>query len=204
VLPPNACLACHLIFSVHDLQGFVGSMPPFVQREDLAISPCWHIIEGIIFYKKRLPMKTVPLILMVAASLACASLAAKTYRWVDENGVTVYSQSPPPSGAATEIKPPPPPAISPEEAWRKLNAQKQRLEDLREDRELKRQAVNEKKAEDDRLKRNCEAAKRNLAGYIARPHARQKGADGVYRYITEEARQERMKEAKEQIKENCR
>ncbi len=148
-------------------------------------------------------MKIASLIL-IAAVLACSSVAAKTYRWVDENGVTVYSQSPPPSGAATEIKPPPPPAISPEEAWRKLDAQKQKLEDLREDRELEKKAASEKKAEADRLKNNCEAAKRNLAGYIARPHARQKGADGEYRYITEEARQERMKQAKEQIKENCR
>ncbi len=148
-------------------------------------------------------MKTVPLML-AAVALACAPVAAKTYRWVDENGVTVYSQSPPPSGTATEIEPPPPPAVSPEEAWRRLNVQRQMLEDLREDRELEKRLAKEKKAEEERLKRNCEAARRNLAGYIARPHARQKGADGEYRYITEEERQERMRKAREQIKENCR
>jgi len=149
-------------------------------------------------------MKTRPLILIVFALLISAPLAAKTYRWVDENGVTVYSQKPPPSGPITIIKPPPPPAISPEEAQRKLDAQQQRLEDLREDRALEKKAAREKKAESERLKSNCEAAKRNLAGLIARPHARQKGSDGEYRYITEEARQKKMQEAKEHIQENCK
>ncbi len=90
-------------------------------------------------------MKTRPLILIVFTLLISAPLAAKTYRWVDENGVTVYSQKPPPAGPVIEIKPPPPPAISPEEAQRKLDAQKQRLEDLREDRALENKAASEKR-----------------------------------------------------------
>jgi len=142
--------------------------------------------------------------LVVVALLVCPPLAAKTYRWVDENGVTVYSQKPPPAGPVTEIKPPPPPAISPEEAQRRLDAQKQRIEDYREDQALEKKAASKKKAESERLKRNCEAAKRNLAGLIARPHARRRGADGEYRYITEEARQKKMQEEKEHIQENCK
>lgn len=143
-------------------------------------------------------------LMLAVVFLVCTPLAAKTYRWVDENGVTVYSQKPPPSGPITIIKPPPPPAVSPEEAWSKLNARKQKLDDLNENRELEKQEASKKKRENEGLKSNCEAAKRNLAGYIARPHARQKGADGEYGYISEEARQKKMKQAKEQIKENCK
>lgn len=148
--------------------------------------------------------KTSFLLFTLIALFASTPLAAKTYRWVDENGVTVYSQKPPPSGQATEIKPPPPPATSPEEAQSKLDEQRQKLEDLREDRELKKKESGEKKAEAKRKKSNCEAAQRNLAGLISRPHARQKGPDGEYHHIDEEARQEKITEAKKDIQENCK
>ncbi|MFC1601989.1 DUF4124 domain-containing protein [Pseudomonadota bacterium] len=148
--------------------------------------------------------KTGFLILTSLVLTISSPLAAKSYRWVDENGVTVYSQKPPPSGSATEIKPPPPPAISPEEAQRKLDAQRQSLEDLREDRELKKKESGEKKAEAKRQKSNCKAAQKNLADLISRPHARQKGEDGEYSYVTEEARQKIIAEAKKHIKENCK
>jgi len=148
------------------------------------------------------------LILTSIALFISAPLIAKSYRWVDENGVTVYSQKPPPSGAATEIKPPPPPAISPEEAQRKLDAQRQMLEDLKEDRELKKKEATEQKEVSKRQKSNCEAAQKNLATLTSRPHARararQKGPDGEYRYITKEARQEKITAAKKQVQENCK
>jgi len=145
-----------------------------------------------------------PLILIGVTLLISTPLTGKTYRWIDENGVTVYSQKPPRSGPATEIKPPPPPAISPQEAQRKLDAQKQVLEDLREDRELKKKEVKEKKAETKRLKSNCEAAQRNLTSLMNSPYGRIKESDGTYRYITEETRQKKIKEAEKQTKENCK
>jgi len=144
------------------------------------------------------------LLLTTLTFIASAPLTAKSYRWVDENGVTVYSQKPPPSGNATEIKPPPPPAIPPEEAQRRLDAQRQKLEDLREDRELKKKESSEQKAEAQRKKSNCEAAQKNLAGLISRPHARIKGEDGKYSYLTDEARQKKIEEAKQHIQENCK
>ncbi|VAX11713.1 hypothetical protein MNBD_GAMMA26-69 [hydrothermal vent metagenome] len=130
-------------------------------------------------------------------------LTAKTYRWVDENGNTVYSQHPPPSGDATEIKPPPPPAIAPEVAQSKLNQQKQQLEDLREDREIAKEAEEKDTAEKTRLDKNCAAAKKTLDILINRPRARWKTAED-YGYITGEKRQAKILKAKGQIKENCK
>ncbi len=150
-------------------------------------------------------MFKIRLLILVSITLFIStSLAAKSYRWVDENGVTVYSQRPPPSGAGTEIKAPPPPAISPEDAQRKLDAQKQKLADLREDRKLKKKQAGETEAEAKKQKSNCVAAQQNLAGRLNRPHARQKGSDGEYRYITEEARQEKIKAAQKYIQKNCK
>ncbi len=43
----------------------------------------------------------LPLVLAISWTGAAD---ARMYRWVDENGTTVYSQSPPASGEAAEVK----------------------------------------------------------------------------------------------------
>lgn len=66
----------------------------------------------------------------------CAALpwaaAAAMYKWVDEKGVTHYSESPPPDGKASrvELPPIPPAAASPDENWkeRDLEFRRRRLE----------------------------------------------------------------------------
>jgi len=146
--------------------------------------------------------KNNTLILISLTLIFCPPLAAKTYRWTDESGTTTYSQQPPPSGVATEIKQPPPPAMAPTAAQRKLQQQKQQLEDLRENRELAKKARKKDHAEKTRQENNCTTAKNNLKA-LNRPHARWK-TDGGFAHITEEERQSRIKKAKEQTKENCK
>ncbi len=130
--------------------------------------------------------------------------AAKTYRWVDENGVTVYSQSPPKSGRASEIKPPPPPAVSPEEARRRLDRQRQRLEDLREDRALKKEEAQKQRKEQARRENNCAAARGNLKRLIELSRARWKTPDGDYVRLPEQERQKKIETARKQIEEYCK
>lgn len=50
---------------------------------------------------------TRPVLLAVAALLSMAPIAgmAEVYKWVDEDGVTHYSQQPPPEGTPTVITP---------------------------------------------------------------------------------------------------
>ena len=145
------------------------------------------------------------LFFFVALTLIATTLTAgKMYRWVDENGVTQYTQIPPPKGDATEVKPPPPPAVSPEEAQRKLNAQRQQLEDLREDRSLAKQKTKEGKEEKAANTKNCQAARNNLKRLQENPRGRWMQKDGQQTRHTDEERQAKIKEAQDQITEFCK
>lgn len=148
------------------------------------------------------PAHRTPLLIL---ALTCATpLSAETYRWVDENGATVYSQSPPPAGRQAEtIKPPPPPAITPEEARRKLDEQRQFLEDRREDREIGKEKTAAGKEETQRRSQNCQAARANLKQLEGNTQVRMRDADGQYRRYTEEERQAKMAEARQQIEQYC-
>ena len=137
-----------------------------------------------------------------AGAAALATAQAATYRWVNEQGVTVYSQTPPPSGQATVIPPPPPPAtgapIRPpiEEQLKQIEAQKAE----RQQREAK--AADEKKRQTI-MDANCRNARHNLE--VLEGPARRRFAEngGEYQRLTEEERQKRIELAKENIKQFC-
>ncbi len=129
---------------------------------------------------------------------------AKTYRWVDEKGHTVYSQSRPPSGKATVIKPPPPPASEPDETMKKLKA---KLGEMEEERKQKKEAKDKKKkAEDDAeaKKRNCEIAKANLAAIEQHARVRMKTDDGNYKMLSNEERTAALERTKKEVKKHCK
>jgi hypothetical protein len=48
-------------------------------------------------------------VLLIAAALAAAAAGAHVYKWVDEKGVTHYSETPPQGRRAEEVKVPEPP-----------------------------------------------------------------------------------------------
>lgn len=144
------------------------------------------------------------ILLFTLLTLTATTLTAgKMYRWVDENGVTQYTQTPPPKGEVTEMKPPPPPAVDPAEAQRQLDAQRQKLEDLREDRSLAKQETSEGKAEREAKSKNCQSARNNLKRLQENPRGRWMQKDGTQARYTDEERQAKIKEAQEQIKEFC-
>jgi hypothetical protein len=144
------------------------------------------------------------LILSLTALCWLAPALGKTYRWVDENGVTVYSQSPPPEGTtATEVQPPPPPATPSDEAWQKLNQQRLKLQDAREDRELELEKKRKQQAEEEKRRKNCEIARKNLERLEGPPIRLMRTPSGDYQPMTEEERQAKREEARAQVKEYC-
>jgi len=129
---------------------------------------------------------------------------AATYQWVDENGVTVYSQLPPPNQQEVrKVAPPPPPATSPKDAQQELRNLQQRLADSREDREIKAGKA-QKEAENQQVRaENCRKARENLR--ILQQRARQliKQSDGSYRRYTPEEKAEKSAEYEAMIKKSC-
>lgn len=130
---------------------------------------------------------------------------ARTYRWVDENGQTVYSQSRPPSGEVTIIKPPPPaPASEPNETMNKLKA---RLDasDKTKKKENDAKEKGDKVARNAEIKKkNCEKAKSNLTGLEQNARVRMKMDDGNYKHLTDEERAAEIEKAKKAIEQYCK
>lgn len=148
-------------------------------------------------------LRNLAFLLFLAALCWLAPAFGKTYRWVDENGVTVYSQSPPPEGEATVIKPPPPPATPPDEAWKELNQQRLRLEDAREDRELEQESQQKQAEEDEVRRKNCETARQTLERLQGHPPKLVRTTSGEYKPINEEERQAMLEEARAKVQEYC-
>jgi len=146
--------------------------------------------------------RTLPIafFLLSLPTFACAA----TYQWVDENGVTVYSQLPPPNQAdARKVAPPPPPATTPKAAQDELRRLQQKLEDLREDRELQASAQ-KKESEKQQLRvENCRRARENLQILQQRSRQLIKQSDGTYKRYTPEEKAQKVAEYEAMIKRSC-
>jgi len=132
------------------------------------------------------------------------SATARSYRWVDENGVTIYSQSPPPSGTArTVIKPPPPAGTPPEDTMKKLKA---RLDALDETKKKTTETKDKEKKEAGRAeikKKNCQSATAHLKNLEEHGRLKMKMDDGNYKILTDEERTADIEKTKQTIEKNC-
>ena len=150
-------------------------------------------------------MKTASILLLISLVSLSAFALAGMYRWVDDNGETVYSQTPPPDGRpATSMKAPPPPAETPEQAQERLDQQLQKIADAEEDQELAdKETQKEQQTSEDR-KHNCEAARNNLEVLENRPaRTKYRKADGSVVRLNYEERLEQLEKAKAQMEKYC-
>lgn len=138
-------------------------------------------------------------------SFAVANVAfAKTYKWVDENGATHYTATPPPNGNFKTIKPPSKPAVDPVKAKGEFS---KRIEAFNKRQEESNKAKKEadklaaKKSED---KKNCAKAKKNLNLLQTKVRVRYTDKDGSVRYLTDDERAANLKRAQEAMKSYCK
>lgn len=123
------------------------------------------------------------------------------YKWIDAEGNTHYTQSPPPDGIEGEsIKPPT--RVDTESAVKALDKQKQATDKLREGRITAKEE--KQKAEEDALAQlqECEQAKKRLASY-QRPRVNIINEDGSQRTIPEEERQAEIKKSQAYVDKAC-
>lgn len=150
--------------------------------------------------------KSIALASIVSASFFSSFLTAQAYRWVDDQGNTVYSQQPPPDDRETKIMPPPPPpAESPEKAQQKLDAQIWQLDKAEKERGKEKEAAAKKQADARHNQQQCNTARMNLEAINSRPpQTLFKTGDGEYRRFTPDQRAAQIKQANETIKKYCR
>ena len=142
--------------------------------------------------------------LLPILALCCfAAAEAGMYRWVDENGVTVYSQTPPPDRQSVSIAAPPPPARNSQDTTGVLEEQMKKFQDRRD---LKTENA-ERQAETDALQakrdQDCQAARHNMTILEGPPRKLISTPDGQYHRLDPEERQEQIDKAQKLIDEYC-
>ena len=128
---------------------------------------------------------------------------AEMYKWVDENGNTHYSQSPPVSSDVNVETIAPLPPVDTSNAQQDLQQTVEKAKSLREERLVAKE--NKEKEENDKqqLKERCQQLKERLYSLQVRPRANKKDAEGNLVRMTEDERQEDITKTKTEIKEKC-
>lgn len=142
--------------------------------------------------------------ILPALGLLCFSIASQgaIYKWVDEDGVTQFSQFPPSQQEAERVRGAPPPASDPAVTRERL---RERLEASDERRAAEAGQREEQAAEQEHQalrQRNCEAARHNLE-VLQRGRPRVLTETGESTFLTDEQRQERLEAARRAAQENC-
>lgn len=141
---------------------------------------------------------------LAACLIPTPAAVAEMYRWVDESGVTVYSQRPPPDAPATTIAPPPKPnPAETERAYDRLKDQVTRDFDAKEDQQKQAEAQAKRAEVQATRSNNCAIARKNLQTLEALGARRLLTSDGEYKRISDDERAKRIQTMQKAIEENC-
>ena len=143
--------------------------------------------------------RRIACVALAACALCAAPAQAALYKWVDEKGVTQYTETPPPEGKASkkiEIAPSPPPRPASDD-WRKRD-QESKERHIKEDEQKARDTQNAAVRRDRclRAQREIDTLRRAIPVYFVN----EKG-ERVYVDDSERARQ--MAGWSQQARENC-
>ena len=143
--------------------------------------------------------------LLLGVMLIAATLTAQGafYKWVDANGVTQYTQSPPPSGQYQEMHSSALPASDPA-------SELQREETTAKDQNAPDTAA-ENPAQDDQKQaaqqaareQNCQLARQRLAQLETHGRIRYQADDGSIQVMSEEEKQAKLAETRKMMADMC-
>ncbi len=159
--------------------------------------------------------KLVVMAFLMGMGAVSSAEIAPYYTWVDENGVTNFSQDLPNGVKATRMSkkhrfgildlPDPPESVDTSFATTENATDESDSE--KEEAEAERRARQEVEAEVQRLtlarQANCDRSRQNLANYESRARVRVKGADGEYTILSDEERQGKIDMYLREIDDNC-
>ena len=160
---------------------------------------------------KDLNTPSASLKLLLAASL-CISAAllqsparGEMYKWTNAAGEVQYTQVPPPGEIKTEvIQGAPPPADDPDKINEKLQNEVDAMNETLTRQEGEAREKSLRKEIDEAYEKNCISSRNNLAKLQEGGRKRYLTPDGQVIHLSEEERQQRINEAKDQIDEFCK
>ena len=141
------------------------------------------------------------LLILIFLFVPPQTVTAKMYKWVDEDGNTHYTQSPPPGGIqAEELSPPP--AVNTESAQKKLESRVKKADELQAERYKKAELEEKQKQIAAEKELRCSSAKASQASF-ERPRVNMVNEDGSRRIMGEEERLAALEKAEAQVKDAC-
>lgn len=126
---------------------------------------------------------------------------AAMYKWIDENGRTHYSQSPPNSGVEVETIEPRA-KVDTDSANKEITEQSKKAKELRDKRLSKEEQKRKVEQDADIKEKNCNQVKKSYTSY-QKPRITLENNDGSSRILSEEERQKGLNKAQEQIDDFC-
>jgi len=155
------------------------------------------------------PFATPKLLLVISLCISAALLQSpargEMYKWTDAAGEVQYTQFPPSGGIKAEkIQGAPPPADDPDKINEKLQNEIDAMDEARTKQEAASKEKSLRKEIDEAYERNCISSRNNLAKLQEGGRKRYLTPDGQVIHLSEEERQQRINEAKDQIDEFCK
>jgi len=129
---------------------------------------------------------------------------AKTYKWVDEDGVTHYTSTPPPTGDFKTIKPPAKPAVDPVKAQGELQKRLEAFDKRRKEEDKTKAEASKQAADIADKKKKCEQARKNLDVLENKVRIRYTEKDGSLRFLSAEEIETNKQRARDAIKSYCK
>ncbi|WP_226666275.1 DUF4124 domain-containing protein [Microbulbifer aggregans] len=149
--------------------------------------------------------------LILGLGLAASTHADGIYRWVDENGVVHFGSQPPKAKQVEVIKEPKSARYKQwQQAQDALVEQKQVSTDSQVEKAPAPAAKSEEQQQSEQNRaelaaqaQRCASAQQRLQELHSHPRIREVDANGNYRMLPEEERQQRIQQAKQVIQDNC-
>ena len=143
--------------------------------------------------------------LCISAALLQSPARGEMYKWTNAAGEVQYTQVPPAGGIKTEkIQGAPPPADDPDKINEKLQNEVDAMDEARSRQEEASKEKSLRMEKDEAYKKNCISSRNNLAKLQEGGRKRYLTPDGEVIHLSEEERQQRINEAKDQIDEFCK
>lgn len=152
--------------------------------------------------------RTICLLVLLISAVWLDSAHAAVYRWVDADGRTQFGDRPPSDRSAEEVRirqrPAPDEAAAPMSDQQRRELRQKMLDAYQEEREEKRQAREQRVAEQARRKLACARAKDRVRKYETAAGLYQLQPDGSRRYLSDQEFRVSLRRARDEAKRYCR
>lgn len=152
-------------------------------------------------------MNKLTIAALLGALLTTPVMAAQYYKWIDENGVTHYSETPPPVTAknTSEVKVQTKSPSGAAAATESLQKQREAVSKSLSEREkaATQEATSSTKVNKAEYAERCKQYKSNLEAMESHGRVTETDSKGEKRVLTDEEKNKRMDETRRQIKAFC-